>query len=299
MIYRASQRKAIALLITVFFIMLITLSVGVGLKYVNNGSKSMQSEQFTLQSSMILDDVLKLLKTSEELAQIDSADGLALFLAESSFIPFESDGVSVLIQISSARAKINPNTLSTKPRLDAFKNYLMLKMVNMEYANMLSDVMSGIKEDMSYNTDIFSQKPYLFRDYITSNKHLLEINDSYMKTYHDNNLKNIDVEKLFHVSKDKNSSIDLNYASSSAWELMLRCDESRAELLSDSGGAYTTLEDLALSEEEEVSLAKFQTSFFEPYIDVKIEVSQKNSTANIRFEYDIKLKKGSNFVFEV
>ena len=299
MIYRASQKNAIALLITVFFIMLITLSVGVGLKYVNSGSKSMQSEQFTLQSSMILDDVLKLLKTSEELAQIDSADGLALFLAESSFIPFESDGVSVLIQISSARAKINPNTLSTKPRLDAFKNYLMLKMVNMEYANMLSDVMSGIKEDMSYNTDIFSQKPYLFRDYITSNKHLLEINDSYMKTYHDNNLKNIDVEKLFYVSKDKNSSIDLNYASSSAWELMLRCDESRAELLSASGGAYTTLEDLALSEEEEVSLAKFQTSFFEPYIDVKIEVSQKNSTANIRFEYNIKLKKGSNFVFEV
>jgi len=299
MIYRASQKNAIALLITVFFIMLITLSVGVGLKYVNSGSKSMQSEQFTLQSSMILDDVLKLLKTSEELAQIDSSDGLALFLAESSFIPFESDGVSVLIQISSARAKINPNTLSTKPRLDAFKNYLMLKMVNMEYANMLSDVMSGIKEDMSYNTDIFSQKPYLFRDYITSNKHLLEINDSYMKTYHDNNLKNIDVEKLFYVSKDKNSSIDLNYASSSAWELMLRCDESRAELLSASGGAYTTLEDLALSEEEEVSLAKFQTSFFEPYIDVKIEVSQKNSTANIRFEYNIKLKKGSNFVFEV
>ncbi len=296
---KASDKRAIALLITVFFIMLITLSVGVGLKYVNSGSKSMKSEQFTLQSSMVVDDVLKLLQTSEELSQIDSSDGLAIFLAESSFIPFESNGVSIVIQISSARAKINPNTLLTKSRMKAFKNYLMLKMVNVEYGDILSDVIGGIKEDMSYNTDIFNKKPYLFRDYIVSDKHLLEINDSYMKTYHDSNLKNIDVEKLFHVSKDRNSSLDLNYASSSAWELMLSCDESRAEILSVSGGAYASLEDLDLSEEEKVSLAKFQTSFFEPYVDVKIEISQKDSTANIRFEYDIKSKKGSNFVFEV
>ncbi len=296
---KTSDKSAIALLITVFFIMLITLSVGVGLKYVNSGSKSMQSEQFTLQSSMVVDDVLKLLQTSEELSQIDSSDGLAIFLAESSFIPFESNGVSIVIQISSARAKINPNTLLTKSRMKAFKNYLMLKMVNVEYGDILSDVIGGIKEDMSYNTDIFNKKPYLFRDYIVSDKHLLEINDSYMKTYHDSNLKNIDVEKLFYVSKDRNSSLDLNYANSSAWELMLSCDESRAEILSVSGGAYASLEDLDLSEEEKVSLARFQTSFFEPYVDVKIEISQKDSTANIRFEYDIKLKKGSNFVFEV
>ncbi len=299
MVYRASQRKAIALLITVFFIMLITLSVGVGLKYVNNGSKSMQSEQFTLQSSMILDDVLKLLKTSEELAQIDSSDGLALFLAESSFIPFESNGISVIIEISSARAKINPNSLTSKPRVDTFKNYLMLKMVNMEYADLLSDAIGGIKEDMSYNTDIFAQKPYLFRDYIASDKHLLEINDSYMKTYHDSNLKNIDVEKLFHISKDKNSSLDLNYANSSAWELMLGCDENRAEMLSANAGVYTAIEDLLLSDEEKISLAKFQTSFFEPYVHVKIAISEKESSSNIEFEYDIKLKKGSNFVFKV
>ena len=124
------SRRAIALLITVFFIMLITLSVGAGLKYINNASKSMQSEQFILQSAMILDDVLVLLKSSEELSKIASSDELAIFLAESSFIPFESNGVSVVIEISSARDRINPNTLITTPRLDAFKNYLMLKMVN-------------------------------------------------------------------------------------------------------------------------------------------------------------------------
>ena len=293
------SRRAIALLVTVFFIMLITLSVGAGLKYINNASKSMRSEQFVLQSAMILDDVLKLLESSGELKAVASADTLAIFLAESSFIPFESNGVSVVIQISSARDKINPNTLTTKPRIDAFKDYLMLKMVNMEYADMLSDVIGGIKEDMSYNTDIFNQKPYLFRDYIASAKHLQELNDSYLKRYHDNSLENIDMDKLFHVSTDKNSSLDLNYATSPAWELMLGCDEARAEVLSNDHGTYMTLDDLGLSETEKVSLTEFKTSFFEPYIYVKIEITQKNSTANIAFEYDIKLKKGSNFVFDV
>ncbi len=293
------SRRGIALLITVFFIMLITLSVGAGLKYINNASKSMQSEQFVLQSAMILDDVLKLLESSGELKAITSSDALAIFLAESSFIPFESNGVSVVIEISSARDKINPNTLITKPRIDAFKDYLMLKMVNTEYADMLADVVGGIKEDMSYNTDIFNQKPYLFRDYIASAKHLEELNDSYLKRYHENTLQNIDIDKLFHVSTDKNSSLDLNLATPLAWELMLGCDEGRAEMLSSGGGTYTALADLDLSEPEKSSLSAFKTSFFEPYIYVKIAITQKDSTANIAFEYDIKLKKGSNFVFDV
>lgn len=293
------SRRAIALLITVFFIMLITLSVGAGLKYINSATKSMQSEQFVLQSAMILDDVLKLLESSGELKAIASSDALAIFLAESSFIPFESNGVSVVIEISSARDRINPNTLVTKPRLDAFKDYLMLKMINMEYADMLSDVIGGIKEDMSYNTDIFNEKPYLFRDYIASPKHLEELNDSYLKRYHENNLHNIDIDKLFYVSTDKNSSLDLNFATASAWELMLGCDEVRAEALSSGGGTYTALDDLGLSEIEKASLGEFKTSFFEPFIYVKIEINQKGSTANIAFEYDIESKKGSNFVFDV
>ena len=293
------SRRGIALLITVFFIMLITLSVGAGLKYINSASKSMQSEQFILQSSIILDDVLKLLENPEILPKIESADDFAIFLGESSFIPFESNGVSVVIEISSARSRINPNTLITEPRIEAFKNYLILKMVNTEYADMLSDAIGGIKEDMSYNTDIFTQKPYLFRDYIASAKHLEELNDSYLKRYRDNSLENIDMDELFHVSKDKNSTLDLNYATASSWELMLGCDKGRAEVLSSGAGTYSEPADLGLSETEKLSLEKFQTSFFEPFVYVKIAISQKDSTANIMFEYNIELKKGSDFVFEV
>jgi len=294
-----SSKHAIALLITVFFIMAITIGLGIALKSVKKSSKTIENERFMIQSRVVLDDVLKMLGSFKELEDIKSAEDLSVFLDMSSSIFFEQNGVKVKIEIDSARGKINPNTLTTPQRKDSFKRFLSTKMVNEEYGDMLADIVSGIKEDMSYNTDIFEQKPYLFRDYVASYEHLDEVNDSYTKRFHDNSLKNIQMQELFYISKDKNSSIDLNYATPLVWEVLLGCDEPRATMLSGSEGTYTSLDDLGLNDDEKVMLLRFKTSFYEPYIDVKINIIQKNMEANIRFEYNIKLKRGSNFVFEV
>ncbi len=299
MLQTTLHKRAIALLITVFFIMAITLSVGVGLKYLKNASKNMDNELFILQTSIVLDDVLNLLKESKKLEKVNSATNLSLFLAETSLLPFESNNVKVIVEISSARDKININTIVDPYKIETFKNFLLSKEVNIEYANMILDSMNGIKEDMSYNTQIFDEKPYLFRDYVASHQHLEEINDSYLKNYHDNSVEKIDMQELFYISKDKNTSIDLNYATALTWEFMLSCDVNRAEMLEANGAIYTNIDELNLSAEELFSLNKFQTSFYEPHIDVTIDIIQKNMHASIRFEYNIVSKKGSNFVYEV
>jgi hypothetical protein len=291
------SKKAIALLITVFFIMAITISLGVVLKSVKKSSTSLQEEHFMVQSSIILDDILKILQDSKELSEIKDAQDLSLFLDTSSKIFFDIDAIKVEISLSSARAKLNPNTLTTKARRDSFKNFLSSKMINTEYGDMLFDIMGGIKEDMSYNTDIFNDKPYLFRDYVASFKHLDELNESYLKAFYDNNLKNIKMQELFYISKDTNTSIDLNYATPLVWEVLLGCDELRATTLS--GGRYESVNELELNDEEKTMLKRFKTSFYEPYIDVKIKIIQKDMSANIRFEYNIVSKRGSGFVFEV
>jgi hypothetical protein len=291
------SKKAIALLITVFFIMAITISLGVVLKSVKKSSTSLQEEHFMVQSSIVLDDILKILQDSKELSEIKDAQDLSLFLDTSSKIFFDIDGIKVEISLSSARAKLNPNTLTTKARRDSFKNFLSSKMINTEYGDMLFDIMGGIKEDMSYNTDIFNDKPYLFRDYVASFKHLDELNESYLKAFYDNNLKNIKMQELFYISKDTNTSIDLNYATPLVWEVLLGCDELRATALS--GARYESVNELELNGEEKAMLKSFKTSFYEPYIDVKIKIMQKDMSANIRFEYNIVSKRGSGFVFEV
>ncbi len=300
------KKRGIALLITVFFVMAITVAIGIGLKQVKEASWHVENEKFMLQTSMILNDVLTILQTSQELNQVATgrtSQGLFVFLSTAAFIPFESSGIKVGIQVKSARAKFNPNTLadanSTKQR-DVLQEYLNQNRMNGgEYMKILLDNMGKIKEDGSYNSAIFNENPTLFRDYIASKKHLDTINSFYMQTYHDNNIKNIDFDTLFYFSKNQNYLIDLNYATPQLWEMMLRCDKTRAEQLSLGGGAYNSLEELDLSDEEKIALALFNTSYFEPYLDVLVDISQDSQSATIEFEYDISTKKGSHFVYEI
>ncbi|MBU1659435.1 hypothetical protein KKG72_10365 [bacterium] len=300
------RKKGIALLITMFFIIAITVAVGVGLKQINEASWHVENESFMLQTSVLLDDVLTLLQNSKELDMIvkdNSGDDLFAFLSQASFIPFESSGIKVIIELKSARAKFNPNLLAdtngSAYRVDALKRYVDRYRVNSEYVDFLLDIMGGIKEDMSYNSDIFYEKPYLFRDYIVSLKHLDEVNDFYIKRYHENSLKNIDFKNLFYCTKEKNTLIDVNYATPQTWELMLGVDALRAQELHLGGGYYKSLEDLLLSEDERLALEKFGPSFFEPYLDVRVEIIQNENNSVINFEYDMKKKQGYNFVYEI
>ncbi len=307
----STHKSGIALLITLLFIVAITLSIGVGLKQVKEASIEIKNENFMLQTSAILDDVLRLLQNSEELKLIskdDSSEILYVFLAQSSFIPFEAAGVKISLEITNARSKLNINTFSdlnaSRPdlqsqRIEAFKLYLNNYGVNVAYADILMDLMGGIKEDMSYNSDIFYEKPYLFRDYVVSAKHLEELHDYYLKSYHENSLKNIDFTELFSFNKNNQTKIDVNYISADIWELILGVDKIRAEELSLGAGMYSSLEDLDLADDEKEALARFNISYFEPYLDIKIEVIDDSSIAKIHFEYDIRTRKGSNFSYEI
>lgn len=296
---RLFHKNAIALLITVFFIMLITVSLGVGLKQMKEGNKSMGNEQFIFQSRVIIEDVLKMLQTSKDLEKMTSAAKMRNFLLHFEYIWFENNGLEVSIKLSSARSKINPNTLNDKVQLDSFKEFLLKKGINTEYADFLLDAMSGMKEDETYITDIFNQNPTLFREYISSQKHLKAIGDLYVNYFHDSNFKNFRAEEVFYPSKDSNSSIDLNFASASTYEIILGCDEIRAQELSESEKLIDSLLDLQLSDEEKLNIKKFKTSFFQAILDVNIELKYKGKRSKIRFEYNVKSKKGSHFVFEV
>jgi len=305
-------RNGIALLITLVFIIAITLSVAIGLKQVKEGSYAVQNELFLLQSNMILNDVLTFLKNSNDLKKIidnnDSVESLNMFLSQVGFIPFESNDIMVSLEIKSARSKININTISEhnisntediNERKEAFNTYFSKYSVDSEYTNILLDMMGEIKEGMLYNSEIFYEKPYLFRDYIVSLKHLEVANNFYKQIYHDNYIDGIDFKNLFTFNQDKKTAVDLNYATADVWELMLDVDEIRANELLSGSGSYTKLSDLGLSDDEKLLLSRFRTSYFEPYLDVMIEIIQKEHRSKIYFEYDIKNSKGSHFSYEI
>ncbi len=297
------SKKGIALLITLFFIMAITISIGVGLKQLKDASKSIEGENFLLQSNMILDDVLRILKNDknlQEIAKDESGEAFSIFLSQASFIPFESSGIKVIMELKSARSKFNINAINTQ-NIFFLKQYVGRYMVSGDYIDILQDFTHGNgnnQEQISYNSDIFYTKPELFRAYIVSKKHLDEINEFYTMTYHDNSLKNIQFKNIFYYSNDADYKIDLNHATPDVWEMMLGCDKLRAKELSS--GVYEKLDDIVLNNDEKsIVSTKFKTSFFEPYLDVSVEIIQNSQSAKISFEYNMKTKKGYNFVYEI
>jgi hypothetical protein len=299
------KRDAIALLITVLFVMIISVAIGYGLMELNRASAVVKNEKNLYKSSMILEDIVNILQNSPllgKLADKNSSAELYGFIAMTSTLPLEIADTKLILSIESARAKININSLQEAEREALFQSYLNKKMVGSNYLGLLKDCMMKNKaqnEYNNYNSAIFQRYPNLFRTYIASYKHLKLINDFYQQEYRDENIQNIPFKELFVYGEDTNSSIDLNYATAAVWELMLETSQERAEKLANEAGGYSCLEDLGLSDAEKENLSKFKTSFFEPYLRISIESIDANESVNMHFLYDIKAKRGYDFVLEI
>ena len=281
------MKRGIALLITLFFVMAITLSMGIGFKYIKDTKDSVSEEQFLLQTSALVDDIQNILKNSKQLKEIKNSEDLSIFLAESSFIPLQYKNTQITLEFSSARGRLNINVLKDKQRLEIFKNYLLSKMVVVEFADILLDSMSGIKEDLSYRTDIFNDNPNLFRDYVASDEHLDKLVQIYKNKYHDKHIEDLKMEKLFFADKDTTTKVDLNFATSEVFQLMLGCSKERADELNTNAGSYKKLEDLHLNDDEKKMISKFKYSFYEPHLNIKLSTSQNNKHQSIEFRYDL------------
>jgi len=296
-------RNAIALLLTIMFVMVITVAIGFGLKQVNSASQIVNEEKFMYQSTLIVEDIFNILKKSPDIKKIvdsNTSDDLYLFLSQVTFIPFTLQNMEVTLKISSARSKFDPSYIETNTTIkEKLGTYLNRYGVNSQYVEILADNLNGIKDDNSYNSRIFDEDPYLFRDYIASSAHLQKINNFYTKEYNDNSLSKVDLNNLFYFGSERNTTIDLNYATPAVWELMLGVSKERAQALSLGGGAYSSAEDLGLNDDESRALEAFKVSFFVPTILVEVEILEGEKNSKISFEYNIKTEEGSNFVYEI
>lgn len=296
------------------FIISMSVAIGIGLKQVNKASKSMSDEKFMFQTSILLEDILHILKSSKELDMIKTlssdAEKIEVFATFLHMpippIPFDNSDMLVSIEFNSARSKFNINSLENNEsnitqleQLEHFKRYMTWKKVGQEYTDILLDAKGGLKEDFNYRSDLFSNNSHLIRKSISSLAHLKEINKFYLNSSHNVRINDIDGENLFDFSNDDDYKIDLNHATKETFEFLLACDELRAEQLVAEAGEYSNVGDMLLSPKEKENLEKFETSYYEPFIDVTIEFEENNNKAIIRFQYDIEEKKGSNFVYEI
>ena len=292
-----NKRPAIALLITLFFVISVTAAVGVSIIQLRLSAKQVREGKCLIQSSMILDDLLNLLKTSPLLDNVKDADTLHYFLYNTSIIPLTLENLNVKINIHSAMGHFNINTLSSfKPFQEALSGYMVeYEISDIEYfQDLLIDAMSG--RQPHYRTAIFDDVPSLYREKIASMIHFEQILDYYILTRHDNNIKKIPWKQLIRFGNHSDKRVDVNYVTPQLWRLLLPdlSDDVAADL-SSSLVVYKQSEDLRLSEEDIIRLKTFNISYYVPRTQIEVDIKRNDQNVHVAFEYDLKLKKGGNF----
>ena len=294
-------KKGIALLITVMFVIVISVVIGLNLSSVNAATKMVQQERELYENTIIVEDVLALLQRSVELQRIakeKDKEGLYFFLQTARIVPLESEGFKVLLHIKSARDRLSLADFRGKNEIYLYQFYGNYGVQN-SFVDMLLDSSGGIKADEIYRSRIFEQHRSLFRDYLASQRHIEKIEQFYMNETGDNSIEQVDTVALLQTGEHNASRVDLNYATPEVWEMVAAVSADEARELARHEQIFATLEELPLGDEQKNRIKKFHTSFFEPYLNIKIDIIRENSIAHISFEYDIAQAKGYNFVYEL
>ena len=302
------MRRGIALLLTLIIVMLMSIAIGLSMRTLNDAKKSVEKERFMIQSGMIVEDILDVLNKSPEMravAEANSSVALFTLLSSASMLPFESEGYRVLVSLKSARDRLNINTFAkadttkAKERRVRLANFLNDYALGGDLYNYILDSIGGFKEDGSYRSDLFYNDPTLYRNAIVSSRQMERILLDFAKKDGIDPFSKLNFDKIFAYNEDPTTKLDLNYATPEVWELVAGVSKERAKQLFENAGAYESLSDLGLSEEEEKILSLFDYSFFEPVILVHLDVLKEDISAAIEFEYDIKKKRAKRFVFEI
>jgi len=300
------KRSAIALMITLLFIVAITASLAVSLSYVNSSNQKIKDSKFLIQCNSIVEDILGFLKTSPDVKEIKDAESFNMLLLTAGVIPLEFKSLRVFIEIKSARAKFNINSLSTSKKLqDSFKNYLArYNVADSEYlvALLLDNTHGGLNDpSILYQSDIFDEKMWLYRDKITSKKHLEEILNFYVKNRHDPAVHLVPWDNLVRFGDTNDTQLDVNYLTPDVWQMVVpTLEKDFAEELSEHFAIFTKYDDIGITPEEYKELKDvYKAKFYFPIVEVNIDVEDTNSSALIKFEYDLEKKKGKNFEFHI
>ncbi len=292
-----TKHSAIALLITLFFVISITAAVGVSIIQLRLSAEQVREGKCLIQSSMILDDLLRLLKSSPLLDKVQDPEGMRRFLEDTQIIPIALDDLNVKMNIHSAMGRMNINTLSThKAFQEALSVYMLqYEIIDIEYfQDLLIDSMSGNRAQ--YRTDIFDSMPWLYRERIASMTHLEQIIDYYVMTRHDANIRSIPWSELVRFDAHTDRLMDANYVTPQVWRLLLpELSDDLVNELASKEVIYDNREDFGLSEEDLDHLEKFNLRYYVPRIEVEVDVSRNDQNVHVAFEYDLKTKKGGNF----
>jgi len=294
------MRRGIILLITLFFIIAITVLFGISLQQNSRLLTVLEREQFLLQRSAIIEDTLRILQKNPNIDLIKDAMSMDLFLSTASFIPVEVQGLEILLSLSAHDGRANINALSDSVALqNSLKEYLLrFEVQDVDYfVDLLLDASSKKKEQ--FLTDYYEAYPYRYHEQMYSETELQQLIDFYEYSRHDNHIEKVPFKALFRYDDANNTLIDANYMKAPLWQMLLPdITPERAKTLEERLSVYEKESDLQVNDAQLSRLKSFNVAFFSPRLFVELEMNENNSSSLMHFMYDLQRKKAGEFTFD-
>ncbi|MDX1294947.1 MAG: hypothetical protein R3302_01685 [Sulfurimonadaceae bacterium] len=300
------ERSGVVLLMTLFFIIAITLVVGVSLTQMQKANAELGENRFLAQSAMSVEDVLAMMPHTERFGTISDAASLNLFLSMLPIVPLETGKLSGTLSFESARGKININTLGNSNK--AFKTYLeyyLIERYNVQDAAYLThlflDAMGGYKEE-GYHTDLFDRIPWMYRDRIADAEHLRQILDFYVQNRRDGSVNLVPWSELVRFDDHNRTSIDANYITPELWAMLQpQLSDDEIALLTAPPLPYEKSEELPIDQTLRSKLVSdFNIVTFDPTVKVTLKLREGEALqSSISFEYNIQTKQARNFDYVI
>jgi len=297
------KKPALALLTTLFFVMVMSLLLTQSMKTLNKGVSHLEKTNFMLQSLIIQDDILKFLKSSPYIKQINDQVTLDMFIDTLSSVPLPPiDGLAVSFSAKSAANGLNINIIKDHKELQSLLIHYLATKYNLNDPQFLIDLIldSTKGEQDYYKTNIFYDYPNFYRDHIESNQHLKDLVGYYVAQRDDHTILKVPFEDIF-TYQDNNSSykMDMNYMDEEVWSILVP-EKDMYNAIYDIGGVSKDddLQSIGLTKERISFIKKFAT-YNNLKINIEVLLTKDDEEAIMSFDYDLNSSKGENFEFYI
>jgi hypothetical protein len=317
------RRSAIALLVSITFLVAILSSLAISIKYSNDSTDSYSNTKVLLQVDTIAKDVEDILK---KYPNLNNAENFANMIENSKYIEYTHQENHIKLRLYSARSKLSIKNIEENQYIRAgFVEYLRSNGViypenfvamivgkeqqnDQNNQNQQNDDKDSKDKENTTNKDNNKapQKREATGIVATDTEVYIKIDSSeglqksikeYVSIYGDFALLDIDFSSILSY---KNTKVDINYISLDIAKILLpNVDENILLSLVQSSQIYTEDNDIISLGIPASDMSKISSaiSYFEGVFLVDIEYSYKNRKSYIYFEYNIDQKKGEEFEF--
>jgi len=299
-----SSRPAIALIITLFFIMAMTLLVGISSSLSDRALKRVEKERFLIQANRISADVVTML--TQMTKDMNGSDDLAMLIDLPVLLDDEVSGMYVEITFESASSRLNINSLVDengtiqKEYYNLLENILINNQVldpSLFLALVADTIDSDIKERI-VDSEIASLDPFYSNGEIIDMRHFNKIIRMYIEMRDDLAIKQIPWSKIISTVGEK---VDINHITPELFTEIFPnfAPDEVIEYTLGRENTYNAMEDLEVDDITKEHLEKLGVSFYEPLVKCEVLLKVNEQTGIITFYYDLSGKNASEFNIKI